>query len=106
MRTNGDSADGIVDTGLGGGTMFEFAWESDDPLSKHIAPLKYSRVDIDFGGDALAQGVIMGVEQAVHQETQEEVDGTWILKIAVGGKYSMAVAAAVAGGNVAIRVLS
>lgn len=94
-----------LDTGLEGGTIFEFAWSSDDPISGNIAPLQYSRVDIDYGGDELGEGIILKSAPAISKESGEEVEGTWILSISVGPPHSRPLAeAATAGVQLAIRV--
>lgn len=60
-----------------GTTVFDFVWKSDDELGGKVAPLRYGRVDVDFGGDHLAEGVI------AHVGVGRVVDGVYVLRIAI-----------------------
>lgn len=94
-----------LDTGAGGGTIIEFAWSSDDPLSGNLAPAKYARADIDYGGDGLASGVILKSAPARDKETNDEVDGVFILSISVGAPHARPLAAAISDGyEIGVRV--
>lgn len=71
-------SDQIADTGLGGGSLFEFDWTPPayDELGLMFAPMRYGRVEIDLGnGQPLADGVIVKIGE-LHGIIGENDDGT------------------------------
>jgi hypothetical protein len=99
-------SDQIIDTGPAGGLIFSYIWVNEDLLSKHVAPRKYGRVEIDYGGDKLATGILLNATQAVNQDG-EEVEGAWELNISVSYVWSQQIAAKIQkDGELNVRVLS
>lgn len=94
-----------INTGPTGGLLFQYIWVNEDPLSKHIAPRRYGRLEIDYGGDELAVGILMNALPAINDEGP--VEGAWELTVSVRPDYAQAVAAKIReSGEVNVRVLS
>jgi hypothetical protein len=92
----------IVDTGLGGGCLFEIVYEQDRLAAAKGPPRRYQRCDI-LTEDKIVGGVI--VQVAVPVIDGQEVPNTYALQIASDVAGARAVASAVADGTVAVRVL-
>lgn len=91
---------GVVDTGFGGGSVFEFRWSPPnyDALGHLFEPLRYGRVDIDLGdGRSLEEGVIVSASLVVGAVDESTYD----LRIATSADLS-----GVDMNGVAIRVLA
>lgn len=63
--------------------VFDFVWHSDDPLGGKVAPLRYGRVEVDFGGDHLAEGVIAHVGEFRDGASGKLLPGIYVLRITV-----------------------
>lgn len=90
----------IVDTGLGGGTLFEFILEQDRLQAAAGPPRSYQRVDIQTD-----KRVVGGLIVRVGVVHDDELTDTYILQIASDTDGAAEVAVAVADGTVAVRVL-
>lgn len=69
---------------IGSPLIFDFVWASPDELSKTIKPLRYGRVEIDYGAPRIAEGAIVEVGDFRDPQTMKLVEDVWVLRIAVG----------------------
>lgn len=95
----------VITTGPNGGLVFAFMWTNVDPLSHGVAPLRYGRVDIDYG-PGLCDGIIREVTPALAADGETEIENTWELAISVGPEYARLVQRAIERSDFAVRVRS
>jgi hypothetical protein len=79
-----------------GDLVFVFLYSVPDDLTKKS--LRYQRVDIDYGGPDLADGLITRITDTKHP-------CAWVLTIMVGTEYMAGVQGAIERQDVAIRVV-
>lgn len=91
----------VFDTGLGGGCLFEFAYET-DPLGAIRPPMRYQRVEI-LVGERIVGGLIVDAVEA--KIDGEPVENTWILRIASDRDGAREVAAAALRRDIAVRLI-